>query len=118
MGAFDMNTQALVRYQVQEDAAAARDQAIELNAPYLEQQIREAITAGEVDEVIAGPFGETTLAVTDVFADVDFKHYENRFEAMACLMAYRRGDKDAQARCDRLIQHLTDELMKHTKEFA
>ena len=109
----DMNTAALAEYQRLEDRLEAEQDAADIAQTRMEIEICEALLTGDVDGPIMLHSGhETATSAGEILVDVEQSHYQDHCEALACLMAFMRGDQDANIRTDRLMHRLAESLAK------
>ena len=109
----DMNTAALAEYQRLEDRIEARADAEEFERERMERELYEALLTGDVDGSIMLHSGhETATSAGEILGNVERSHYQDHCEALACLMAFMRGDQDANIRTDRLMHRLAESLAK------
>lgn len=109
----DMNTAALAQYQRLEDRLEREQDAADIAREYIAIEIYDALRNGEVDDPIwLRTDHETATSAGEILVDVEQSHYQDKCEALACLMAFMRGDKDAKTRTERLMCRLAESLAK------
>lgn len=109
----DMNTAALAQLQRLEDILEREQEAAEIALERIELEIYEAVLGGDVDGPIMLHTGhETATSAGEILGNVERSHYQDHCEALACLMAFMRGDKDAKTRTERLMNRLAESLAK------
>jgi len=109
----DMNTAALAQFQRIEDRLEREQDAAEIALERMEHEIFDALLTGDVDGPIMLHTGrETATSAGEILVDIERSHYGDQCEALACLMAFMRDDKDAHVRTARLMCRLAESLAK------